>query len=218
MVIPDSRTSRSAIARISLATGIGAVFGFQAWRMALNGFPIVMPWYGALWVFLRHVALGFAIGIVRHPKSWWARGLSWGALFSLPSVVALRAMTPGGAARALALCAGTMAAGVLIAVLTDSICPRKPEPPPEVEDADILEPLAAEDSSARRPQPADELGRRLVDGKSRIEELDAERKMRRDPGFAQAAEDRIVWRELLDLELQEIDDRVARSRGGKGRL
>ena len=34
-----------------------------------------------------------------------------------------------------------------------------------------------------------------------------------DPQYAKPIEDRIVWRELLELELQEIDERIAKIAG-----
>ncbi len=51
---------------------------------------------------------------------------------------------------------------------------------------------------------------RLAEEKARLEHLDAERASRSDSGFGKATEDRIVWRELLDLELQDIDEQVRR--------
>ena len=51
---------------------------------------------------------------------------------------------------------------------------------------------------------------RLAEEKACLEHLDAERAYRGDSGFGKATEDRIVWRELLDLELQDIDEQVTR--------
>lgn len=51
---------------------------------------------------------------------------------------------------------------------------------------------------------------RLAEEKACLEHLDAERAYRGDSGFGKATEDRIVWRELLDLELQDIDEQVRR--------
>jgi len=213
MTILESKADRSTIRRVSLATGIGAVFGFQAWRLAVSGFPVPMAWSVALWVFLRHVALGFAVGTIRRPKSWWARGLGLGALFSVPSTVALSVKDPLRVPLALAICAGSMAAGVLIALLTDCICPRTPAPSVDLDSA--AEPPRAFEDSGVRPRPANANARRLADAKNRLERLDAERELRHNPAYCQTAEDRIVWRELLELELQDIDDRVGRLRGGK---
>lgn len=34
------------------------------------------------------------------------------------------------------------------------------------------------------------------------------RNHRQDPNFGKAVEERIVWRELLDLELQNVDEQI----------
>ena len=52
---------------------------------------------------------------------------------------------------------------------------------------------------------------RLAKAAARLDDLEAERKRQREPHFDQAAEDRIVWRELIELELQELDERLARN-------
>jgi hypothetical protein len=187
MTILESKANRCTIRRVSLATGIGAVFGFQAWRLAVSGFPVPMAWSVALWVFLRHVALGFT--------------------------VALSVQDPLRLPLALAVCAGSMAAGVLIALLTDCICPRTPAPSGDLDSA--AEPPCAFEDSGVRPRQANASARRLADAKIRLERLDAERELRHNPAYCQTAEDRIVWRELLELELQDIDDRVGRLRGGR---
>jgi len=59
--------------------------------------------------------------------------------------------------------------------------------------------------------------RRLCEEVDELERLDAEREERGDSGFGKAAEDRIVWGELIELELQEIDAQVDRIRGAAGR-
>ena len=56
----------------------------------------------------------------------------------------------------------------------------------------------------------DEIRQRLAAEKAGLEQLDAERERRGDSRFGRAAEDRIVWNELLDLELQDIDEHVSR--------
>jgi len=61
--------------------------------------------------------------------------------------------------------------------------------------------------------------RRLADEKSRLDSLDAERESCGESGLAKVREDRIVWHELIELELQDIDEQVTRIRllsGGKG--
>jgi hypothetical protein len=50
---------------------------------------------------------------------------------------------------------------------------------------------------------------RLAQAKSSLDYLDLERSRRADPAFGRLLEDQIIWRELLELELQEAEDRIA---------
>ena len=54
------------------------------------------------------------------------------------------------------------------------------------------------------------IGRRLLEGKLCLETLEMQRRVRSDPNFGKANEIRIINRELLDLELQEIDEQIER--------
>jgi len=54
------------------------------------------------------------------------------------------------------------------------------------------------------------LPERLAEAAKCLESLDQERAYRGDPTFGQSVEERIVWRELLDLELQDFDEEVER--------
>ena len=60
--------------------------------------------------------------------------------------------------------------------------------------------------------------RRLAEGEARLERLDAERARRADASLGRTTEERIVWRELLELELQEIDEQVSRIQDAAGRM
>ncbi|HUK17993.1 MAG TPA: hypothetical protein VLW65_16325 [Bryobacteraceae bacterium] len=206
MAILDSKADRGIILRILLSTGLGAIFGFQGWRLAQYGYPVSMPWYAALWVFTRHLALGLSLGITASSTPWWKRGVGLGALFSFPSALALCLMNLRWAPRGLALCTASISAGVLIAFLTDLICPRRRQP---AHDSPAPEQRTDAKKQNRRDRDGD-IHLRLAEGKSRLECLDAERELRREPEFGQTAEDKIVWRELLELELQDIDDQVSR--------
>jgi hypothetical protein len=53
---------------------------------------------------------------------------------------------------------------------------------------------------------------RLRDEAARLERLDLERERLGDSRFGQFSEDRIVWSELIELELQEVDEQVNRIR------
>ncbi|MBZ5626280.1 MAG: hypothetical protein LAQ69_47490 [Acidobacteriia bacterium] len=127
-------------------------------------------------------------------------------VFSIPSAcgaLGLRWMPYGVAA-----IAGGLAAGLLIAWLADALFPR------------------TRTSGERRSLVSDRLNgpghtkteeclrsticQRLDEGKARLEHLDTERTRRGDSGFGKTTEDRIVWGELLDLELQDIDEQIRR--------
>ena len=54
------------------------------------------------------------------------------------------------------------------------------------------------------------LHERLVKAVACLEGLDWERSSCGDPTLGKAIEKRIVWRELLDLELQEFDEQIER--------
>lgn len=51
---------------------------------------------------------------------------------------------------------------------------------------------------------------RLARGAALLRQLELERESRDDPAFGRAAEERIIWRELFDLELQEVDEQITR--------
>lgn len=55
---------------------------------------------------------------------------------------------------------------------------------------------------------------RLVRGFSRLQDIQLVRNHRQDPLFGKSAEERIVWRELLDLELQDVDEQIERVSAG----
>lgn len=54
------------------------------------------------------------------------------------------------------------------------------------------------------------LQERLAEAAACLEALDCDRSSCGDPILAKALERRIVWRELLDLELQDIDEQIER--------
>jgi hypothetical protein len=65
-----------------------------------------------------------------------------------------------------------------------------------------------------RPQTPD---RRLAESVARLARLDAERERRGDSSFGKTAENQIVWGELIELELQEMDEQVSRICNSAGR-
>jgi hypothetical protein len=52
--------------------------------------------------------------------------------------------------------------------------------------------------------------RRLVEAFSRLQNIQLVRAHRQDRYFGKSAEERIIWRELIDLELQEADEQMER--------
>lgn len=59
---------------------------------------------------------------------------------------------------------------------------------------------------------------RLMRGFSRLQDIQLVRNHRQEPLFGNSVEERIVWRELLDLELQDVDEQIERvSRGSNVR-
>jgi hypothetical protein len=61
---------------------------------------------------------------------------------------------------------------------------------------------------ARSQTPRSLTSQRLVRGFARLQEIQLVRNHRQDSRFGKPAEDRIVWRELLELELQNVDEQV----------
>jgi hypothetical protein len=81
--------------------------------------------------------------------------------------------------------------------------------------APVLKPLRTESrSSANLVFSA--IRRRLAEENVVLAKLDAERERLQDSHFGTTAEQRIVWGELLELELQDIDEQVSRIRQAAG--
>ena len=59
---------------------------------------------------------------------------------------------------------------------------------------------------------------RLAEEKACLDYLESERFRRGDPNFGKALETKTIWRELLDLELEEADERIRRIRNAAERL
>jgi len=57
---------------------------------------------------------------------------------------------------------------------------------------------------------------RLLDAFSLLERIELDRAYRRDPLFGSLVEERIIWRELIDLELQEADEQIERISASAG--
>jgi hypothetical protein len=208
MPILDSETKRSAIRKALLAMGMGAIFGFQSWRLA-NVWPAVpIPWYGPAWMFFSQVLLGCSIGI-SGARPWWKRGAACGLGFSIPSVFGAHALGLAWAPSIAIPVTFSLCTGVLTALIADSVFPR---PAVSTDPASpVREELRGGALSAKAELcPPKPVRKRLAKGKAALEHLEAERDRRGDPRFGQTTEDRIVWNELIELELQEIDEQVSR--------
>jgi hypothetical protein len=116
------------------------------------------------------------------------QGLVLGAVFGIPGTLCARAVGASWLNQCFAVLIAALAAGLLIALVTDALFPRG-----KFEQRDI---------SA--------IGLRLAEGKAHLEWLDAEKLRRGDSGFGKDIGDRIVWCELLDLELYDVDEQVQR--------
>lgn len=66
-------------------------------------------------------------------------------------------------------------------------------------------------NDARPAAPASPTRRRLEQAFTRLQAIAAVRRDYPDPLFGKVVEERIVWRELLELELQSIDEQIERT-------
>jgi hypothetical protein len=199
----ELQTDRAVIRRTLLAAGLGAALGIQGWRLAL---ALAVPWYGALWIWIGHLFLGISVGMTAGVARWWKRGLGLGLVFGAISAFGALSLgmrlVPYGAA-ALTVC---LASGVLTALIADAVFPavlrrRKSEKA-------AVRKTGRRDSPKRANRGLSETGLRLAREARILENLERERVRRRKPGYSRTAEDRIVWSELLELELQDIDERL----------
>ena len=55
---------------------------------------------------------------------------------------------------------------------------------------------------------ATQIIKRLFEAKESLDYLEVERSRRMDPEFGRLIEQQIVWRELLELELQDAEERI----------
>lgn len=66
------------------------------------------------------------------------------------------------------------------------------------------------DNIAVAPVPARSTRQRLADSFACLESIQLMRDRTDDPLFGRRAEDEIVWRELVELQLQEVDEQIER--------
>jgi hypothetical protein len=211
MPILNSEPERPGVRRMLLGAGLGGAFGLQACRLAISFSGNTLPRFGLAWILASHALLGIILGATAGLARWWQRGLPLGLLFALPCATFTYAIgfrwvgAAGVVAEALA--------GLLIALLVDVIMP-KARPASRVADA-----RPARKTGSAEPTfgpSATDIRRRLSEGEAELERLDTERQRRGDPRLGKTAEDRIIWGELLELELQDIDERVSRTGNADG--
>lgn len=70
---------------------------------------------------------------------------------------------------------------------------------------------------AQRGVDASPTFQRLVEEYAMLSRLEVERVERGEPNFGKAIEERILWRELLELELQDVDEQIERIAGAAER-
>ena len=204
---------QTATRRTLLATGLGTIFGFQSWRLAEHVFAVPVPWYGQAWIWLSAVFLGFAIGATARWTSWWKRGPVFALAFSLLSGCGALALGLGWVPLSIAALTEDMVVALLIAFLADAIFPCKLEPSDQPSPEPACMPEARTTGLEERSTM---IKQRLAEEKSLLDQLDSEREYRGDSSFRKTAEDRIVWGELLDLELQDFDEQLNRIRQTAG--
>jgi hypothetical protein len=202
MPILESNGLKIAILRIVVATGLGAILGLQNWRLARYGFAISGPWYWSAWMIFSHVILGFSVYVTPGSTRRWKRGLALGTAFGISLALGTRALGLRWVPYCLAVMVAALVAGLLNALVLDALFPRTRKA--------TYGRTSLPEGTERIEHPASTIRQRLAEGKACLEWLDAEQERRGDSGFEKATENRIVWRELLDLELQDVDDQVHR--------
>jgi hypothetical protein len=80
-----------------------------------------------------------------------------------------------------------------------------------------LDKLGIRPAVPTEPFPTETTRQRLSEAMARLERLDAERERRADARFGKTTENRIIWGELIELEMQEIDEQVSRICSSAGR-
>lgn len=125
-------------------------------------------------------------------------GFLFGLLFALPPALAVRSAGlhwfPFGIAALLpGMCASTMLAWLVVKFVFDAELP-----------------VFGHSPLRRRLIAASPVRDRLAEAADRLERLENERIRRRDFRYDKRVEERIIWNELLDLELQDVDEQIKR--------
>ena len=205
MPMLESKVNPSAIPRILLAMGWGGILGFESCLLAEFGFGAAIPWYGQAWILVSHLLLGFSVGVAAGCLNWWKFGLMLGLGFSVPSAFGAAALGLGWVPYGTAAITEGLASGLLIAFIVKSLLPTVAADPRRASSTRLCNPGHAEPQECVRYATY----QRLAEEKACLEHMAVERECRGNAGFGKTTEYRIVWKELLDLELQDIDEQVA---------
>ena len=206
MPILESKAEQTARQRILLIAGLGTVLGFQCWVLARYGFGVAIPWYGTIWILVGHALLGLGAVVTVGSIRWWQRGVMLGLLLSIPFALGASATGQKCVPQGVAVLAWGLAVGCLLAGLADALVARLP--------ASVERKFAVSERSGEAVRAQFEKGhgapvwRRLSEEMACLEQLALERKRRNDPEFGKATEDRMIWGELLELELEAIDEQI----------
>jgi hypothetical protein len=130
---------------------------------------------------------------VRRAAFW--RALRSAGLGAAAGFLIWRLAEPGAAAVAAGL-----TGGILIAVVLGR-CRRAARTHTDCCDSSNQKPESCGTNATRQ---------RLEEEKASLDKLDRERERRGDPGFDRTTEERVVWGELLELELQDLDEQLSR--------
>lgn len=145
----------------------------------------------------------------------WKLRVVLGLVFGIPSSLGAQVSGLRWAPHGVAAIVADMVVGLLIALVAYALFMRTRTP--NDGRSPILGQPSGADNAKSESCSASTAQQRLVEEKARLEDLDAERERRGDSSFGKTTEDRIVWGELLELELQDIDERVSRIRQTAGR-
>ena|SRR5579871_3857006 len=131
-------------------------------------------------------------------------GIIMGLFFGVPPAWAAHTMGMPWVPYGAAVITLGLIVGLLIAFTVEALVPREDEPTASLP-SNLSNPVS-------RRAVEDPVARRLAREMASLERLDAEREYRPEPDYAQQIERQIVWKELLELELQDIDEQMSRIR------
>ena len=146
-------------------------------------------------------------------------GVIFGLFFGLPPALGARVMGLTWVPYGLGVILSGLVVGLSLAYLVVAFLFDMPYPciPVSVSpSAPVLESLGA--TGSRKPEKCavTTIRQRLAEENVALAKLDAERERLHDSHFGATTEQRIVWGELLELELQDIDEQVSRIRRASG--